>query len=67
MNDPSGYTALKAAEFGFLHSRQEPPCVSHFCWVCMFKGPHGWNTSIMKIEAHQRCVLLSWVAVNQFL
>ena len=45
----------------------EPLCVSHFCWVCMFKSPHGWNTSITKIEAHQRCVLLSWVSVNQFL
>lgn len=42
--------------------------MSHFCWgsVC-FQVLVDRTLGITKIEAHPRCVLLSWLAVNQFM
>ena len=61
-----------------IHSSQSsrvwfpPPRQSLHVWVissgcvCLKVLVDG-TLSVTKIEAHQRCVLLSWVAINQFL
>lgn len=46
----------------------ECPCVSHSCQGCVhFQVLADGTLGITKIEAHQRCALLSWVAVKQFI